>query len=545
MFLISYIRKILFVWLLTATIGFGYAQNRKIDSLLSLIKIEKKETSRLDYTNTVSREFINIGMYHEGYRYANNVIDNCNRLLSASNSSNSDSLILNKKATALNNIGVLCKEQGDFVNALEHLSKALKIDEEINDHSGMAKRFGNIGIVYMNKGDYSNALDYFTKSLAIDESFDNKKGIASSCSNIGLVCYYKGDFPSALSSYFKALKMAEALENKSMVSTIYGNLGLVYNAQKNSEKALVYYFKALQLDEEIGNKSGVARHLSTIGLVHSDRGEYEKALEYYNRSLKINEEIENEDGKINQLGNIGIVYKQMAEENKNAGQHSALFELALDYDFKALNLAKQAGDKRSMTINLGNIAGIYAVLKNYITAEQYYLEALKVDTLIGFLHHLSNTYCELSVLYEATGKYQKSVDYYRLYQSTKDKLYNEEKSKEITRYEMTYEFERKQDALKAEQEKRELVAKAEKKRQNIWIWLIAIVAFFVALITVVVFRSLQIARKQKQIIESQKELVEEKQREIMDSIYYARRIQRSLLPTEKYIDKSFKRLIQR
>ena len=98
MFLISHIRKILFVWLLTATIGFGYAQNRKIDSLLSLIKIEKEETSRLDYTNTVSREFINIGMYHEGYRYANNVIDNCNRLLSASNSSNSDSLILNKKA---------------------------------------------------------------------------------------------------------------------------------------------------------------------------------------------------------------------------------------------------------------------------------------------------------------------------------------------------------------------------------------------------------------------------------------------------------------
>ena len=90
-----------------------------------------------------------------------------------------------------------------------------------------------------------------------------------------------------------------------------------------------------------------------------------------------------------------------------------------------------------------------------------------------------------------------------------------------------------------------MVAKAEKKRQNIWIWLIAIVAFFVALITIVVFRSLQIARKQKLIIEYQKELVEEKQREIMDSIYYARRIQRSLLPTEKYIDKSFKRLIQR
>ena len=40
----------------------------------------------------------------------------------------------------------------------------------------------------------------------------------------------------------------------------------------------------------------------------------------------------------------------------------------------------------------------------------------------------------------------------------------------------------------------------------------------------------------------QKEIVEEKQKEILDSIRYAKRIQQSLLPTEKYIDKKFKEL---
>ena len=58
------------------------------------------------------------------------------------------------------------------------------------------------------------------------------------------------------------------------------------------------------------------------------------------------------------------------------------------------------------------------------------------------------------------------------------------------------------------------------------------------------FRSLFITRRQKQIILRQKELVEEKQKEILDSIHYARRIQKSLLPTEKYIHKSFIRLIK-
>jgi len=37
--------------------------------------------------------------------------------------------------------------------------------------------------------------------------------------------------------------------------------------------------------------------------------------------------------------------------------------------------------------------------------------------------------------------------------------------------------------------------------------------------------------------------VEEHQKEIIDSITYARRIQRSLLPTEKYIDKNLNRLM--
>lgn len=41
------------------------------------------------------------------------------------------------------------------------------------------------------------------------------------------------------------------------------------------------------------------------------------------------------------------------------------------------------------------------------------------------------------------------------------------------------------------------------------------------------------------------EFVEEKQKEILDSIHYAKRIQRSLLPTEKYIEKKLKELSER
>jgi len=51
------------------------------------------------------------------------------------------------------------------------------------------------------------------------------------------------------------------------------------------------------------------------------------------------------------------------------------------------------------------------------------------------------------------------------------------------------------------------------------------------------FKRYKVSQAQKEVISKQKELVDEKQKEIMDSIKYARRIQESLLPTEKYIER--------
>jgi hypothetical protein len=43
-------------------------------------------------------------------------------------------------------------------------------------------------------------------------------------------------------------------------------------------------------------------------------------------------------------------------------------------------------------------------------------------------------------------------------------------------------------------------------------------------------------------VEKQKQLVEDKQQEILDSIHYAKRIQHSLITSDKYIEKALGRL---
>jgi serine phosphatase RsbU (regulator of sigma subunit) len=111
---------------------------------------------------------------------------------------------------------------------------------------------------------------------------------------------------------------------------------------------------------------------------------------------------------------------------------------------------------------------------------------------------------------------------------------------------MQYLFEKKQAEEKARYEKMMALAEAEKKRQKIIIWFVTVCLILILAFLGVTLYSLQITKKQKRIIEEardeivrqkeevekQKQLVEEKNKEITDSILYARRIQDSILPDE-------------
>ena len=102
----------------------------------------------------------------------------------------------------------------------------------------------------------------------------------------------------------------------------------------------------------------------------------------------------------------------------------------------------------------------------------------------------------------------------------------------------------KENEIKA----KSLLIEDEKNKKK---YLYAIIGFIILITIGSLFAFLR-QRKLKKLVDLQKieadrqrHLVEEKQKEIIDSIHYAKRIQTSLLPTEKYIDKNFKRFMKR
>src|ERR1035438_4702737 len=122
--------------------SFAFAQQSKIYSLLSLLKKDKEDTSKVIHLNKLSNKLRMTGSYDSSILYCNNAIQLAQHLN------------FNKGiANAYTNIGIVYDEQGNYPKAIDFYFKALKIEEVLGNKIRIANNMGNIGVVYQEQGD--------------------------------------------------------------------------------------------------------------------------------------------------------------------------------------------------------------------------------------------------------------------------------------------------------------------------------------------------------------------------------------------------------
>jgi serine phosphatase RsbU (regulator of sigma subunit)/Tfp pilus assembly protein PilF len=258
----------------------GFAQQKTIDSLLTLLKKDKADTNKINHFDQLCWEYQNIGSYDTAMLYANSGLQLAQQL-------NNKKEIVN----AYNNIGVVYRNKGNYSNAIDNYFKSLEIAEDIKNDKQIAAVSGNIGVVYAMQKKYPQALDYFSKALKKSEEQGNKSGIARFLANLGVVYSLQQDNAKALNYYLRALKMNEELGEKNAIENQLGNIGAIYCAQKKYSLALAFYVKALKMSEEMENKKGVVAQLSNIAGVYSATKKYVEAEKYLLQSMSISDSI--------------------------------------------------------------------------------------------------------------------------------------------------------------------------------------------------------------------------------------------------------------
>jgi tetratricopeptide (TPR) repeat protein/serine phosphatase RsbU (regulator of sigma subunit) len=468
---------------------------------------------------------------------------------------------LDYEGKAHNLIGSIHHAQGRYAEALEAYQKALTIFERIGDQQGIANCYNNIGNIHKAQGRYAEALEAYQKSLSILERIGDQQGIAGLYNFIGPIHYAQGRYAEALEAFQKALTIRERIGDQQGIATSYNNIGIIHAAQGRYAEALEAFQKALTIRERIGDQQGIADCYNNIGNIHYVQGRYAEALESYQKALTIRERIGDQQGIASSYNNIGAIH---ADQGRYAE--------ALESHQKALIIRERIGDQQGIASSYNNIGAIHADQGRYAEALEAYQKALAIAQSLGLQDLLDDIYLNLAQTDSAlaasglTHLWKSAYLHHRLYAAYKDSVRNEASIRKQAQLESQYEYDKKTALLKAEQEKERALAAAQIRQRETQRNL-SLLALGIALIGLVIFAILyrkirqqrdliqkqsdeiqqknlaleqynaelksinQALEESNRIIQQQAETLSEKNQEILDSIRYAERIQRAILPS--------------
>lgn len=407
-------------------------------------------------------------------------------------------------------------------------------DKSYYYHKLLIASSNNKGYLFNLIGQIDSSIIYFNECLILSEKINDKENFAESLYNIGKAYNLKGNIPKALELQARSLAIAEKENFAELTARVLISIGLTHHKQKDLAKALEYYKKAYNIQLKIKDKRGSGYSLTNIAGIYLDKKDYPNALKYFNESKQLLQQINDYSGYLMALRNIAKIYLV----NKD-------FDNAIENCNKIINDDQSAIYKPILASTHDMLGAIYLDMNEIDRALTNNLLAMKIAKEIQNPELIRNSAFALTKNYKKLKKHQLALDNYELYILMRDSIYSQETRKASIKSQLKYEYEKKAtaDSVKVAEEKKltQIQLKQDETQRYFLYGGLALTIVF----GIIMFNRFKVAQKQKNIIaeqknivEKQKHIVDEKQKEIMDSIHYAKRIQQSLLPTEKYISKN-------
>jgi len=266
------------------------SEKNLIDSSLIEYHSSRKYNTKLEAINNIIEHSWDDGVWpkynHWLYEYTTTKLAD-----TLSNSLELQKLLLSYKSKALNNIGVIYNDKGDFSEALMFYYKSLKIREQIKDSTSLPESYNNIGSIYISLENFKKALEYNEKALSIATVTNNLQ-------------------PKAI---------------------ILSNIGGIYTKQGLYNKALLYFEKSIVINKQIQNNDGIANSLNHIGNLLEKQNKLNKGLDYLNEGLKLSERNNNLLEGIKSQTSIAKIYIKKKDANKSKIYAEKAFATAKKY----------------------------------------------------------------------------------------------------------------------------------------------------------------------------------------------------------------------
>jgi serine phosphatase RsbU (regulator of sigma subunit) len=342
----------------------------------------------------------------------------------------------------------------------------------------------------------------------------------------------KGDLKATIEKLNEAISIFE--KNKELVglAKALSLKGLTLGKLNKDEEEIEYLLKAKKIYTQLNDKNGLAGIYLNIANVFIDRGKYIPALSVLKERTSLNLKDDGSNFFVEiYYGNIYFHLNQIDE--------------AIKHFKKSVLIANQYKMLDSEITGLTKLAETYHKQKNTPEAKSYYFQALDLAKQSNLMVEEADALKGMTDLYETEQDYKNAFTSLKQYKKIQDSIFNIEKIKNINDIENKLQLTEKEKII-AEQSlslEKEKVALAASKNNTLMLIaglaIVGIAFLFLFYYNGKTKKLYSLIQTQKKEVELQKEIIEIKNKDVMDSIHYAKYIQGSMLPSTKAMNNLF------
>ncbi len=432
--------------------------------------------------------------------------------------------------------------------------------------------------MYWNK-DLKFALRQAKYTLAIAVRAKNDLLLSQATNDLAGTYYFLGDYHNALlynkrtlKTRQKVLPNGKTVGSKKAIAAAYNNIASLYLTLGEYDKAIENNLNSLKAKEEIGDSLGIARSLTNIGNSYESMNNYTMALKFQKEAFEMMKLLKNEHGigaSYNNLGNVYLKIKQYAKsrvcfENSIvirkklgdlqnlAGSYNNLGELFFMQDDyvsakknfeEALALVENSSDTYTKAALLINLAETYRRTDNHQKALEFFKMGIENAQKAGLLDLEMSAYDGMAKMYSSKKEYEKAYQYLKKYTALNDSIFKTENSKRVAELQAKYDDAHKSkeiESLRKEKVLSELQASRKElelqKQKNIkYLFIAGSLLLFVS--GGFVYSRYRLKNKINHQLEFQNHQIAEKNKDITNSILYAKRIQEAIFPTKEMVNR--------
>lgn len=302
--------------------------------------------------------------------------------------------------------------------------------------------------------DIRMSVEFAESAIDIAKRTGNLRLLADAYSTAASSYFSLGNYGEAAKYFYLMLDMMKRRSKDLEVAYLLINIGALKIKTKQFSEAEKLFLESRQTIDELQVSKSNAQYIdayltifNNLGITASEMGDTLKAVNYYNQGIKLAQ----------QEGKHGLYYAMLLNNLGKVLTAKGMLVEAFRLLKESLELREQLNDITGLVQSHRNLAAYYAKNSDRKKSREHLYESLRLARIIGNNDLLSTVLEPMYESYIMDGRHDSALKYLNELRNVEQQISQDELLKEITKLELTAQFEERERQSLAEQKRRELI----------------------------------------------------------------------------------------